>query len=454
MYLMDGRRVTLSDLIAGGLIKPGDRVRFTRPRVGEKHTAEITEAGRLRLPEGGEYRSPSRAAMVAATMRAVDGWHAWILERTGESLDKLRQRLLDDALSDTGSIAGEKAESVTHVHEWLRDVRTRAEATEAEPQRVTVRYLLAQWGASDRGDQITRIEADLANHGLATRPNFRSVTLETTVSLITAAQEAKAEQETDAQAAEPASAGTTEDEEGDDLYIGLMVGNLDTALRGVESVAPTAGLQEAVTKLRINDYSQLAVLAGKRNLRGAVTWESIAKALLADPAASLAAATVPARDVGYQADLLTVLEDIRKQGFIFVRNESNEVAGIITAADVAGRYRVMADPFILIGDLDRLLRRLIVRGLTIAEVVARCDPSGDRIKSHDDLTMGDYQRVLEDPALWMKVGLPYDRAIFVARLNEIRKVRNDVMHFNPDGVPAGTVTRLNIINGLIREYAV
>jgi hypothetical protein len=114
----------------------------------------------------------------------------------------------------------------------------------------------------------------------------------------------------------------------------------------------------------------------------------------------------------------------------------------------------MANPFILIGDLDRLLRRAIVRKVSIAEVIAACDPSGNRIKSHDDMAMGDYQRVLENPVLWSKLGLPLDRATFVARINKIRAVRNAVMHFNPDPLPADTVAHLSTINDLLRKYAI
>ncbi|MEU8608203.1 hypothetical protein AB0C29_09395 [Actinoplanes sp. NPDC048791] len=452
MHLLDGRRVTLADLIAAGLLKPGERVRFSRPRMGRTYVAEVLESGRLRLADGDEYRSPSRAAMVAANMRAVDGWHAWVLESTGASLDALRQDLLDQAVADTveeAEVSDDEVGSPAQVHEWLRTARVRAEGD--APERISVRELLSFWGARDRGDQIVRIEADLANHGLATRPNFRSVTLETRVTIITAAQEA--DQETD-EAVEAAVTPADDEDEAESRYIGLMVGNLASALAGAESVKPTATLEEAKTKLLLNDYSQLAVLSGRHNLRGAVTWQSIAQALLDDPHAVLADAIVPARDVSYRSDLLTVLEELRRRGFLFVRNESNEIAGIVTAADVAGRYGEMANPFILIGDLDRLLRRIIIRKITLAEVVAACDPSGNRIKSHDDMAMGDYQRILENPALWAKLGLPLDRATFVARINAIRTVRNAVMHFNPDPLPDNTVAHLSMINDLLRKYAI
>ncbi|MEU4240526.1 hypothetical protein [Actinoplanes sp. NPDC026619] len=451
MHLMDGRRVTLGDLIEAKLLSVGERVRFTRPRMGLAYSAEVTEPGRLRLDDGLEYRSPSRAAMIAANMRAVDGWHVWIVESSGASLDALRQELLDRVV--VGTAAGQGRESggdeATRLHEWLRSVRSRAEGE--TPEQVSVRELLSRWGAKDRGDQISRIEADLANHGLATRPNFRSVTLETEIVIITAAQEAEKEtQET----GDTGSASSDDSDEDDDRYIGLMVGNLPSALGGIVSVAPTATLQEAMTKMLLNDYSQLGVLSGRHTLGGAVTWQSIAQARHLDPDASLSDATVGARDVGYRTDLLEVLPELQKRGFMFVRDANNAIAGIVTAADVAGRYGVMANPFILIGDLDRLLRRAIARAVPIADVVALCDAQGRRgIVSHDDMSMGDYQRVLENPHLWARMNWDLDRHAFVGRLAEIRKVRNDVMHFNPDPAPANVVEQLRSINEVLRRYA-
>lgn len=450
MHLMDGRRVTLEDLIEAGLLKVGERVRFSRPRMGVTYRAEVTEPGRLRLDDGLEYRSPSRAARVAANMRAVDGWHVWVLESTDVALDSLRQELLDRAVATSAESSDGLdgvGESAARLHEWLRSVRSRAESE--TPERVSVRELLAQWGARDRGDQITRIEADLANHGLATRPNFRGVTLETEISIITAAQEAETEQSEEIAVVSPDDV----DEDNEDRYIGLMVGNLPSALRGVVSVAPTASLREAITKMLLNDYSQLAVLAGAHTLRGAVTWQSIAQARHLKPEATLADATVGARDVGYRTDLLEVLVDLQKRGFLFVRDENNRVAGIVTAADVAGRYGDMANPFILIGDLDRLLRRAIARAVPIEEVISHCDPQGKRLAGHKDMSMGDYQRVLESPALWSRMGWDLDQKSFVARLGEIRRIRNDVMHFNPDPVPPNTVDQLRSIIEVLRRYA-
>ena len=78
MYLLGERRVRVSDLLDAGLIRAGTKLRFKRKRIGVTYYATVTDKGWIRLErDGEEFRSPSRAAMVAAGMRAVDGWRAW-----------------------------------------------------------------------------------------------------------------------------------------------------------------------------------------------------------------------------------------------------------------------------------------------------------------------------------------------------------------------------------------
>ncbi|MGH3777669.1 MAG: hypothetical protein ACRDRR_18390 [Pseudonocardiaceae bacterium] len=77
-YLLDGRRVTVSDLVEGGLLPVGSTLRFVRPRMGETYSAEVAADGGIILADGQEFRSPSRVAMVASGMRSVDGWLAWV----------------------------------------------------------------------------------------------------------------------------------------------------------------------------------------------------------------------------------------------------------------------------------------------------------------------------------------------------------------------------------------
>lgn len=332
-------------------------------------------------------------------------------------------------------------EDVRRRHEYLRDARRRAD--EGDPCTVTVRELIAHWGATTRSGFVPQIEADLANHGLTTSPNFQKVTLDAWVMLLAAGSGDNGDSGT-----APAAP-----EDHDESPFGLTVGNLPSALGGVSSVAPNQDIQVAVTTMLLNNYSQLAVLNGPRNLRGAVTWRSIAKARHVDADASLSDAVAPAREVRYDQELVEVLPLLLEDEFVFVRNQSNEVAGILTATDVAQAYGEMASPFFVLGELDQRLRSALARYLTIDAVVKCCDPDGERgIVSFNDLTFGDYQRTFESPDNWASLGWPLDRTAFIQRLDEIRQIRNDVMHFNPDPVPPEAISKLRNFVKLLRDF--
>ena len=267
--------------------------------------------------------------------------------------------------------------------------------------------------------------------------------MDAAIHLITASQEV-----------ETTGVAPSDVDEAGDLDVGLTVGNLPSALGGVESVPPTATFDQAITVMLLNGYSQLAVLAGRHSLRGAVTWQSIARTRHANPSAGFADAIVPAHEAQYDQELIDVLSDLETWDFVFVRDEKNAVAGIVTTADVARVYGDLATPFFLIGELDQVLRQLIAKTFTLEDITALCDPDSSRpILSFDDLDMGDYQRVLENPGCWAKLGWPLDRVTFIKRLDELRVVRNNVTHFNPDPIPDDAVEKLRYILKMLRDYA-
>lgn len=100
-YAVDGRRVRLGDLVEAGLLQPGDRLSWDRPRLGESYEATITDNGAIQLANGQTFASPSRAAMEAAGVGSYDGWWAWRVERLdGEILKDVRQRFIDSQSGD------------------------------------------------------------------------------------------------------------------------------------------------------------------------------------------------------------------------------------------------------------------------------------------------------------------------------------------------------------------
>ncbi|MFD8251430.1 restriction system modified-DNA reader domain-containing protein [Streptomyces werraensis] len=453
-YLLEGRRVTVGDLIEAGNLQVGDKLTFDRPRRGEKHHAEVAVNGKVQLADGQLFRSPSRAAIAAVGEGSFDGWHAWTLD-DGRTLDQLRQQLLDEA-AEQASEAPAEAEATSELftaaerHEQLKRARELADA--GKPLTLTVREFVGWWGAQRRGYLITKqIEGELSNHSLTTLPNFEKVHFDSAVQLVTTTKQEEASTDEDAPTSSLTADKPALDDE-DESETRLTVGNLPSALSDVTSVPPDATYEQAITLMVINDYSQLPVISG-RSLRGAVTWESIARARHANPDATFSDAILPVREVSYDHDLIDILPALAEFEFVIVKDQTLKVAGIVTASDVAAAYGSLASPFFLIGELDQRLRRVIMRNFELPEVQSHCDPQGQRgVSSFDDLSIGDYQRVLENPAFWGQLGWPLDRKLFGKRLDEIRIIRNDLMHFNPDPLPDDAIQKIRNMIKLLREY--
>ena len=52
----------------------------------------------------------------------------------------------------------------------------------------------------------------------------------------------------------------------------------------------------------------------------------------------------------------------------------------------------------------------------------------------DDLSFGETARAFGREEIWKELYLLLDRSSFCIRLEEIRSIRNKVMHFHPDGI--------------------
>ncbi|MEU4567223.1 CBS domain-containing protein [Micromonospora sp. NPDC023956] len=311
------------------------------------------------------------------------------------------------------------------------------ERATTSPVEVSVRELLSYWGAKRRGYWIAeQIRESLEAEGLQTSPPFVDVWIDSTVKITPLQPE---EPLTPTQEATP-----TQKNPDTQAEIYLRVGSLKSANSGVVSISPQDGIPKAQSLMLRYGYSQLAVLSGERDLRGAVSWESIAHAQIRGTNATLPDVTVAAEVVREDDDLLAQIPRIVDAGFVFVQAKDRRIRGIVTTADLSEEFARTANPFFIIGEVERRLRSIIDTSFTSEELAAMVDPADtDRVVSEAaHLTFGEYQRLLENPARWARLQWQLDRQIFIETLDEVRKIRNDIMHFSPDPLDEESVTKL------------
>lgn len=144
----------------------------------------------------------------------------------------------------------------------------------------------------------------------------------------------------------------------------------------------------------------------------------------------------PHKEISADASLFAAIQTIVENQYVLIRAGDGKVSGIVTTSDLSLQFRQLAEPFLLLGEIENHIRRLIDGKFTIEEVKQARDPAdADRtVESVADLAFGEYVRLLQNPNRWQKLKLAVDRALFIEQLDRIREIRNDVMHFDPDGV--------------------
>ena len=330
----------------------------------------------------------------------------------------------------------------TDYDELLRNAATRAPGDELT---LSIRQFIAHWDAQRRGSWVVeRIQAALHEYGLVTVPSFENGWIDNTI-VIFPTQRAR----THAGLAE--TADVTVEEIGPIAQVqgsaAQRFADLPSAGAGVASIGRDDSITKAQSLMIQNDYSQLPVVSG-RELLGAISWESISRARMHKSEATLRDAIVPAVVVRLDDELLAHVPDIIRKGFVFVQRRDRSLGGIVTTTDLSVAFESLAGPFLLVGDVERRLRRIITASFDLTELqaVQAPDGAGRSIASAENMTVGEYIRLLDSPQRWEKLGWEVDRQVFVRSLQAYRELRNEVMHFSPDPLEE---TKLALVRNLL-----
>lgn len=84
---------SIRELVSGNFLHDGDRLIWNRKGLQTVHKATVSSIGTIKTDDGKVHKSPSGAAKHLGK-RPIDGWLAWKLESSGESLDSIRRRFL------------------------------------------------------------------------------------------------------------------------------------------------------------------------------------------------------------------------------------------------------------------------------------------------------------------------------------------------------------------------
>ena len=334
----------------------------------------------------------------------------------------------------------------------------------AEP--TSVRVLLGWFNASRRGYWITKsIRQALKATKLMTEPDFESAYIDAPVqfSLRDLKSELAPIVPTPEIVIDAATVAEQETQSTASMVVGgsiddptYRIGKLEAANRKLVTVSPDAEINEAITLMLAHDYSQLPVMTNERDVKGILSWSSIGRRLvLGVQPKTVRDSMDPHQEISSNRSLFAAISLIAQSDYVLVRGADNRITGIVTTADLSLQFRQLAEPFLLIGEIENHIRKMLDGKFSASDMASLKTPAdGDRsITRVSDLTFGEYIRILELPERWAKLKLSVDRGVFIAELQKVRIIRNDVMHFDPDGLPEAELLVLRRVARFLQQIS-
>ena len=315
----------------------------------------------------------------------------------------------------------------------------------AAPEQVPVRTLIRWFGYERRSKYIvSRIRNKMDALEIRTVPAFEFVYIDTRVRFELLSKEN----------------GSSKSSEGTDDPT-VRIGALAAANKPPIYVKPDEPLSVATTLMRMKDFSQLPVMTNPGSVKGVISWESIGSRLtLGQECRIVRQCMEAAREVRDDTPLFEAILGIYERGYVLVKSIDGSVTGIVTASDVAHQFMQLAGPFLAIGEIEGHLRRLLYHKFTLDELrqASLDQDNGNGVDGLADMTFGDYVQLLQKPDNWERLGLLVDRRVFTDHLDRVREIRNDVMHFDPDGLDPEDEAKIQdltkFFRGLVRMGAI
>jgi CBS domain-containing protein len=344
------------------------------------------------------------------------------------------------------------------VPEKLRLVAEQIHATN-RPRSVKVRRFLLWFGVKRRGHHAVReIRSALKRTKVVSEPDFESANMDGRIKLSPAPTQTSVKGTARSQVVQPiATEAIPTDNQAELLDPTPRLGTLDAAHAKPLCVKRDAKVREAVTLMVQHDFSQLPVMQNSRDVDGLISWKSIAEASKVHNKECTFVRECMDIDVEilkHDAPLWKAIRTIAEKDVVLVRNAAKEVIGLVTTYDIAVKYHSLAEPFLLLGEIENNLRQLITRARYPQSVLeAAKDPKDTdrKIRGVSDLTLAEYIRLLQEPENWKSIGYNLSRKGLLADMDDIRRVRNEVMHFHPDPLTNEQLGSLRRVANMMRS---
>lgn len=130
----------------------------------------------------------------------------------------------------------------------------------------------------------------------------------------------------------------------------------------VVSVKPEDSIRKATSEMLNKEFSQLPVMSNTRKVDGMVSWKSIGEEVHLHRKNCKIVKECMEREVEilpHDTHLWKAIKKITEHEVVLIRGENDEIIRLVTTSDLATRYHMLAEPFLLLSEIENNLRRLI-----------------------------------------------------------------------------------------------
>lgn len=226
-----------------------------------------------------------------------------------------------------------------------------------------------------------------------------------------------------------------------------------SAIKNVITITNDSDLVKATTLMKLKGYSQLPVVSNANskkvnNIIGYISWKTIENA----NATSDKVSDYICKDkciLHRNTPLIEAIETIIEQGFAIIEDDNHDISGIVTRKDISQHLFLHTKPFLLIEHIENTLKILLDKKCTNEEMYKILN-----YKNNDEkFTFRDYVSLIDNEDIFAKLELTVDKYEFVEQLKKVGEIRNDIMHFNPDGISDLSIltNTVNFLNKIVND---
>lgn len=294
------------------------------------------------------------------------------------------------------------------------------------PYKITIRRLLWLFDYSQKrtSGNVWRLNEYLQKEKLITEPNYQYGWIDDEIEL-----------------KEPPKATIKKEDISIDTFDPIsQVSNLKAANKLPISIKKEESIEKAYHLMWENDFSQIPVMNDERNVLGIITWQTIAKGLIKKESSKIAKDFMSNSFsiIEHNTPIFDAIKEVVKKGVVFIRDKDKIIKGPITTSDLNEEFLEQIEPFILLEQIENYIRLILHNKISLEDLQKTLDNSNvqkidyRKIECISDMTFGEYKAIIEKEEFWKLLNLPLDKSLFVNSIDNIRKIRNSVMHFHLD----------------------